>query len=121
MAIVVLCGTVIIAGAFSNTAVARFLRAPPLVWLGTISYSLYMVHAPIRMTIGKAAESAIAHTGSPAIAWLVAALMFAVTIALAAILYSWVERPARRWIRRSIADALAIDRPPGAASARAVP
>jgi peptidoglycan/LPS O-acetylase OafA/YrhL len=117
----VLCGTVIIAGAFSNTAVARFLRAPPLVWLGTISYSLYMVHAPIRMTIGKAAEAAIAHTGSPAVAWLVAALMFAVTIALAAILYSWVERPARRWIRRSIADALAIDRPPGAASARAVP
>jgi peptidoglycan/LPS O-acetylase OafA/YrhL len=66
-----------------------------------------MVHAPIRMTLGRAAGAAIAHTGSPALAWSAAAVLLAATIAVGALLNAVVEVPARRWLLRRISDPLA--------------
>jgi peptidoglycan/LPS O-acetylase OafA/YrhL len=33
------------------TYFSRILTAPPLIWLGTISYAVYLVHEPVRFTI----------------------------------------------------------------------
>jgi peptidoglycan/LPS O-acetylase OafA/YrhL len=97
----------ILAAAFSDTLVARLLRVAPIVWLGDISYSLYMVHAPVRMTLGRVAGMAIARASSPVLAWSVAALLLAATIVAGAVLHALVEVPARRWLLRWIADPLA--------------
>ena len=55
MLVVLACFLAVLAGAVSDTLVARVLGLAPIVWLGEVSYSIYLVHAPIRMTAGKAA------------------------------------------------------------------
>jgi peptidoglycan/LPS O-acetylase OafA/YrhL len=121
MAIVAFGGAAIVAGAFPGTLVACMLRAAPILWLGEISYSLYMVHAPLRMTLGKAVAAVLARAGSPAVAWLAAVFMFAATIAAGALLHALVEAPSRGWMCRRIATALYFrPRAPSAAPARSL-
>lgn len=73
----------------------RWLRMPLLVWLGAISYPLYLVHE----NIGWAVQLRVIRLGlSTNISVLIA---FAVALALAAGLHHWVEQPALDAIRRS--------------------
>ncbi|MGH8075615.1 MAG: acyltransferase family protein [Lysobacter sp.] len=80
------------------------LESRPIVWIGLISYSLYLWHWPI-IVLGQA---------------LPAAAQIAMAFALAALSYYFVERPFRkRWVvspRRSVATA-ALVVAAGAASA----
>ena len=105
-AIVCVFALVIVAGSMKRNFVARILSAPLLVYLGEISYSLYMVHVPIRMTLGKAAESAIARSNSLAEAGAIAVSLMLVTIGVAAAVNAFVEIPARRWMRRAALNRL---------------
>jgi len=106
--LLVMCAaSAIIAAAFEETLVARLLSAAPLVWLGEISYSLYMVHAPVRMTLGRVVGVVIARTDSPLVGWSMAALLCAATIVAGAVVNATIEVPARRWLLRRIADPLA--------------
>lgn len=102
--LIVVCvfALVIVAGSMRDNLVARILSAPVLVYLGEISYSLYMVHVPIRMTLGKAAESAIARSNSMTEAAAIALVLLLLTIAVAAAVNAFVEIPARRWMRRAL-------------------
>lgn len=71
-----------------------FLRFAPLVFAGTISYSLYLVH----QKIGHAVLIALAREGwGPAVRLTAATLL---TVALATAVTFLVERPALREIRR---------------------
>ncbi len=71
----------------------RWLRALPFVFLGTISYSLYLLHQAIGFAVIHRLETA----GVPSLAAVVAtALMM---LALATALTYGVERPAMRGIR----------------------
>jgi peptidoglycan/LPS O-acetylase OafA/YrhL len=79
--------------------VARVLALPVLVYLGEISYSLYMIHAPMRMTLGKLMEPRLLQVSRVG-ASLMAAGFLLVTIIAAAATYHIVETPARRWLRR---------------------
>lgn len=101
LAIVTVFILAIIAGSLSNNLVARVLALPVLVYLGEISYSLYMVHAPIRMTLGKLLEPRLI-TAPSAVAWPMGLGFFLVTIAVAAATAHLVEAPARRWLRRRL-------------------
>jgi peptidoglycan/LPS O-acetylase OafA/YrhL len=83
-----------------NNLVARVLALPLMVYLGEISYSLYMVHVPIRMTLGKLLEPRIADAASPAIAWALGMGFVLATLAVSAMTYHLVEAPARRRLRR---------------------
>jgi peptidoglycan/LPS O-acetylase OafA/YrhL len=108
--VVFTCFLAVLAGAVSDTAVARVLSVAPLVWLGEVSYSIYMVHAPIRMTAGKAAGMLVERVGTGALGWLVALLLFALTIGAAAAMHALVEEPGGRQQRRRF-DRLLLIRP----------
>ncbi len=70
----------------------RFLSVRPLLWLGTISYPLYLVHENIGFVILLKSQAAgLDH-------WTALALALAVIVPLAAALHYAVEMPASRWI-----------------------
>jgi peptidoglycan/LPS O-acetylase OafA/YrhL len=93
----------ILASSVPGNLVARFLSVPPLVYLGEISYSLYMVHVPIRMTLGKLVEPRLV-VASTAGAWVMGLGFCLATLATAAAVYHLVEVPARRWLRRHVIE-----------------
>jgi peptidoglycan/LPS O-acetylase OafA/YrhL len=67
----------------------RLLLVLPLPWLGAISYSLYLVHVPVLLTL--------VHVVPPPVpAWLPAVAAPLLSIPLAWLLYCTVERPAMR-------------------------
>jgi len=74
-------------GAEQLPAVGRLLSAKPLVWIGNISYSLYLVHWPI------AALCRYVTLGPPTL--LEAMAMFAASVVAAALLWRYVEEPCR--------------------------
>jgi len=67
----------------------------PTLWLGEISYSIYMLHWFV-LTFGIAALGPAAQRMAPLT---LAALLAAGVIAGAALTYTFVERPSRRWLR----------------------
>jgi len=99
IAIVVVFVLMILAGSMPGNLVARVLGLPILVYLGDISYSLYMIHVPMRMTLGKLLEPRLLQEPR-ATASMMAIGFFLATIAVAAATYHMVEAPARRWLRR---------------------
>ncbi len=68
-----------------------FLRSPFLVWLGDISYSLYLVHFILMSALAKIIGAIPAPVNVLAIALMLAT--FAVSIPLAWLAYSFVEKP----------------------------
>lgn len=69
------------------------LRLRPLVWLGTVSYPLYLLHE----NIGWAIQLRLRSVGVPVELTVLVAL--AASLLLAGALTRWVEQPAMRWIR----------------------
>ncbi len=89
-------GTILALGAL---AIALEVRMPAvLVWLGGISYSLYLVHLPI----GPPFVSAVKRGGLPVDGlwpWLWCGLAIAGSIVAAWLMHRFVEAPATRWSR----------------------
>lgn len=69
------------------------LRHPVLAWLGAISFSLYLVHAPVLV----AALHGLHDRWNP---FAIAALGMAVSVYVAVLFFHLVEEPARRLARR---------------------
>jgi peptidoglycan/LPS O-acetylase OafA/YrhL len=70
----------LIAAAIGETEIAGWLSAKPLVWIGTLSYSLYLWHEPVVWAFHRR-DRLIALALSVALAWLS---------------YRYVEQPLRR-------------------------
>jgi peptidoglycan/LPS O-acetylase OafA/YrhL len=68
---------------------------PPLVWLGRISYSLFLIHFPVLMLVSAVVDR-LAPVG-PWIDLLGLLVTFALSIAAAALLYRWVESRPATW------------------------
>jgi peptidoglycan/LPS O-acetylase OafA/YrhL len=78
---------------------ARTLGATAPVWLGEISYSIYMVHFPVLIVMRRLWER-MGFAEWPASGRLLAFLAtVAVVIALAALMFYVMERPARTRLR----------------------
>lgn len=86
---------VVLASAVFLAAEGRLalLRSRPFVWLGAISYPLYLLHE----NIGWAIQLRLQRLGLPFDATIVLAL--AASLLLATALHRSVEQPALRWIR----------------------
>ncbi|GAA4780315.1 acyltransferase family protein [Microbacterium gilvum] len=86
--------------AIGSPLASRALSSPPLRWLGEISFSLYLVHAPLLATLafawGDAHWMAVAAVGVPA------------SLALAWAFFRVVERPAHRAARAAGSRAAAV-------------
>jgi peptidoglycan/LPS O-acetylase OafA/YrhL len=97
--LIALLALTILGAATSHAYLARILGSRPFVWLGEISYSIYMIHFPVLLVTRRFWERAgIAQWPASG-----KAVAFAVTIgtviALAAMLFYAVERPARMRLR----------------------
>jgi peptidoglycan/LPS O-acetylase OafA/YrhL len=79
-----------------HSPTARVLAVPPLVWLGRISYGVYLWHWPLFQWLDEE------RTGVGGLQLLV--LRCAATIAVATVSYAAVERPLRTapWLRRPL-------------------
>ena len=75
-------------------ALSRALRTPALVYLGEISFALYLVH-PIFLVYRQQAPGVFAGLTGPGLA----AWYWGTSLALAAAMHAGVERPARELIR----------------------
>lgn len=110
MIIILLCMGFIMQGIFKDwpSSIAALLtsvfiwRVPTinsrlLIWMGTISYSLYLIHIPIGGRVLNLYER-LPHEYS--IKWLGLVLACGVTIAASYIFYIYIERPSHRWARK---------------------
>jgi peptidoglycan/LPS O-acetylase OafA/YrhL len=88
----------IVAAALANERAAPLLRARPLLWLGKISYSLYLVHLPLLLAVIYVFHG-YASVG------VLAALFPIGAFAAASFMFLFVERPAIR-LGRKLAKAL---------------
>lgn len=73
-------------------AFAAWLRRPGLLWLGKVSFSLYLAHMPVLLALTHLLREA----QSP---WLVALLAVPLSLPMAAAMHALVERPAHRLAR----------------------
>lgn len=73
----------------------NWLATRPLLWLGRLSYALYLVHQNVGYGIMTMSYGA----GMPGWAGLALALLTAFALAIAA--HHWVEKPALQWFRRT--------------------
>jgi peptidoglycan/LPS O-acetylase OafA/YrhL len=78
----------------SGSPTARLLALPPLVWLGRISYGVYLWHWPLFQFVTAERTQ---QSGAELLA-----LRCGLTVAIAAVSFLLVERPIRRgsWLRR---------------------
>jgi len=87
VAVAVLSATVVTA-ALSHGTLHRVLAAGPLVQLGKLSYSWYLVHWPVLLVLN---EDRVGIGG-----WPLVAVKGAVSLALAAVVHLAIEQPVRR-------------------------
>lgn len=105
MLIVPLFMTLILCGMHNEGQVVSVLKTRPLVWLGDISFSLYLAHGVVDemtrvlfiITTGHPDGETVGAAGS----WLVLAAMLIFSFALSDATYRRIEVPARRWLKSS--------------------
>jgi len=86
--VAVLAGLAIVVASNPRSWVAKGLGSRPLVWLGRRSYAVYLWFWPVFMLTRP--HSDVPLTGTPLLG-----LRMAITLALAAASYRWVEKPVR--------------------------
>lgn len=88
-----------LAGGLTALLIA-YVRAPPVAifsWLGSISYSLYLVHVPIGGRVVNLGKRFADDTASQLLVLMLAMLS---SVFAAWCLHRWVELPSRRWSAR---------------------
>lgn len=99
--LLVLFAALIYGAATAGGRVASLLSASWLVWLGDISYSVYLLHILVRKSLVRGIAGRVAD-----LSWPLQVLVFlacvALVIAMAAILHRAFEMPARRWLRQKL-------------------
>lgn len=76
-----------------------FLTSRPMRWLGTISYSIYMVHAAIAFGLDHAAKSLLPGVIPAPVQLCLAAFNVVAVIGVANFTFLWIEAPFRAWSR----------------------
>ncbi|NTX29573.1 acyltransferase [Burkholderia pyrrocinia] len=98
LAITLVCFPTLIVGAMRGAVVNKVLKLPPLVFLGTISYSIYLVHFPMQLAAhitGIASGHELPYNSR---SFFVA--FFIATIALSWLTYRTIELPGKNLMRK---------------------
>ena len=111
LAIVLLFPPLILTAVRNRAYCAQLLNSAPFIWLGDISYSLYLLHWFVLFVISDFVPVARLPFG---ISLSVVAAMIGVSVTLATISFRYIETSGRRWLR----DRLGIRRPMAAAGLR---
>lgn len=93
-------------------AFIRSVELQPLVWLGTISYSFYLVHVPVG---GRIVNLGARFDLGPLAQLGVVVVAVAMSLAAATLYHRWLERPAQRWSARIRYGAASATQSPTAA------
>ncbi|HLN11086.1 MAG TPA: acyltransferase [Xanthobacteraceae bacterium] len=106
MAVVALFPLLLLVAVSNESIAARVLNAPLLVWLGEMSYALYLFHnlvqyATKRMLGGASIGDSAQLTSCQSL--LLCAVMAAVSLLLAALAHRRIEVPGRRYLRDAFA------------------
>lgn len=78
-----------------HSPLVKALEAKPMVWVGRISYSMYLVHFPA-IDVGKVIFFAVPRAPSVTSFFLGSSIFLLITIAFAALLYIAVEKPVQK-------------------------
>ena len=76
----------------------NLLGAAPLVYLGEVSYALYMVHLPVDIAYFHGLQR-LAPTLAGPLLWIAWGGVFVVALLVSMATYHLIERPARNWMR----------------------
>jgi peptidoglycan/LPS O-acetylase OafA/YrhL len=82
--------------AFGRGVISRALAHPRMLWLGEISYGVYIVHWPVWFLLSALAVSGLHLSVNSPVLFLV---YLALTPIVAGVSFVYLERPARRFIR----------------------
>jgi peptidoglycan/LPS O-acetylase OafA/YrhL len=104
LAIVLLFPPLILTAVCNSAYCAQLLNSAPFIWLGDISYSLYLLHWFVLFVISDFVRVANLSFG---ISLSLVSAMIGVSLALATISFRYIEMTGRRWLR----DRLEIRRP----------
>lgn len=80
-----------------NNRIVRVFNLPTAVYLGEISYGMYILQAPV--------ASLVRHTNKNWFNWplpIAFPLLVVVLLLVAALCYEWVEKPGRNWLRQPL-------------------
>ncbi|GMA30809.1 acyltransferase family protein [Litorihabitans aurantiacus] len=102
-----LAAVLVAAAAHPGTLLGRALALPPLRWLGTRSYGIYLWHWPVFVLARPGLDV-------PGPEWLVQVLRIALVLGVAEMSYRFVEQPVRRGaLRRWVTSLRSTTRPRG--------
>ena len=90
----------LVAGVLHAPALQRMMVAPWLLWLGRVSFALYLVHQPILYSLSAAIFVALAPQGYDLAAAAALAALLATALPLAVLVERWIDRPATRLAHR---------------------
>ncbi len=75
------------------------LAAPLAIWLGEASYALYMVHMPVDLVWFQLVRRVVSNPNDPTVALVAVIGVILASLLAAGLLYTYIERPARAWLR----------------------
>lgn len=110
-------GILTVAGVLAGSPGLRWLGSRPLVWLGKVSFSAYLLHWPLVCSFAIAVVAAAEHAGiSYPIAVLVAACAYVPAVYLLAMIFErWVDAPSIRLSNRLTRPSQRSQLPPNSA------
>jgi len=88
LSVVSFASVALVVGAMSSGPLGRVLAVRPLVWLGQVSYGVYLYHWPLFAVLDA---DRVGFDGAPLLA-----IRLAATLVVAAASYRWIEEPIRR-------------------------
>ncbi|ALM86112.1 acyltransferase [Bordetella sp. N] len=105
--VVLLFAALLLAVVSNRSRFGAWLNSSPLVWLGEVSYALYLIHGLVEHTTTEVLTKGLAihdrHALSPGSSFGMMMLMLTVSLLLAAACYRWIEKPAQRYVRSALA------------------